>query len=367
MSWYDIAAFLNEAYAVYPMDSFCDDTNGNYIWEKTDSSRDLIKGDGSTASTFPTFTENSDHDVAYYAFDGVDDYLSGWPEMPEEYTVVIAKSTSYPDGQPEIQSCNDTTIETLLTTPGSYTGNIHNILIFDSELNATELGYCEEAMLKRLWRDTFADPFISKEIRSEDCALCLYCEEFGDRFDDYSQNGIGSTDYSTDWEKGITFPVAGAAVVMDSDTALNLEELTIFIESPNFDTDDSYGDEWDATIIQNGTNYSIVIEVSASGVCTMILNSSSFEFPLSGYRTVAVTVTNGAEPLWYLNGTYAGEGDLSATVSSAGAGQLTIGNNTARNNPIPSTLKKISIYSRILSPLEIRAVHIGSMADRPFS
>ena len=167
-------ALIKTAFARYACDSFGNDTVGNYIWERVDSDLDLVMGDGSDSDTFPTLTVHSAHETAYYVFDGVDDYVSGWPTMPDEYTVVAAVSDSYPDGQPDIQSCNDDTIETLLTTPGSYSGNLHSLIIFDSELSSGDLAIVGERMLRRLWRDTYVDPFTARLIRSGDCVLCLY-------------------------------------------------------------------------------------------------------------------------------------------------------------------------------------------------
>jgi hypothetical protein len=351
---------IDLAYAIYALDGFGNDTVTPSIWERSDSDLDLTPGDGATASTFPTFTD-AGNAVQYYEFDGVNDYFSNWPEMPDEYTVVIAKTTSYPDGKPEIQYCNDTTIETALTTPGGFTGALHCIIIFYTELNPVQIEFLEQYMLRRLWRDTFVDPFTARLIRDERCQLCLYCEEEAAQRDDYSLNAIGATDFSTGWDQGITFPVAGAAVVMDADAALNLDALTIFLEAIDFDTDASA-----ETILQNGTNYVLSIAL-AGNTCTLTLNSSDFAFTAEGFRTLAISVSDGSKPKFYLNGRYVGEGDTNATVSSAAAGQLTIGNNTAKNNPFASTLKKLTIYSDILTDDEIIAAHFGAMATRNFT
>ncbi|MGD9209257.1 MAG: hypothetical protein PVI90_00705 [Desulfobacteraceae bacterium] len=515
----DFVKFINRAYVTYGCDSFGNDTVGNLIWENLNSDKDIIKGDGVTVNTFPTFVSNSDHNVEYYEFDGSNNYVSNWPDMPANYTVVAALSISYPDGKPSIFSCNDDALEIALTTPGAISGNIHSILIFDWVLSPLELVWCEQWQLRRLWRDTFVDPFTARLIRGGDCELCFYHEEEADAFDDYSLNNISSTAYSIDWNSGLTFPDSDSALVMDSDSNLNLDELTIFIESPNFDLEpSSIGD----TILENGTNYTLSIKDDttqlflgleyASGedvpynnihylsnfialhsgilkligiycnyvgniklnlyeivggvptnliwaddvgiscsvgmnyinvtsedirleegkiyalgaitdsalgtitttnvtsndrhyrtglnyatftapdpitgyvsqtiakiynynaygyldtqMCEITINGSSFSFPAIGYRTLAISCKNGEKPLFYLNGRFAGQGDSIATVSSAGAGQLTIGNNTARNNPFSSILKKLSIYSTSLSDAEIRAAHIMALADRPFT
>jgi hypothetical protein len=513
----DFVKFINRAYAAYSCDTFGNDTIGKYIWENKDRTKDLIMGDGSDSDTFPSFVSNSVHNVEYYHFDGIEEYISNWPEMPDEYTVVVSKSTIYqPGGHPYIDSCNNDTIKNELTVAGGFSGNIHNILIFDWILSPLELLWCEQYMLRRLWRDIYVDPFTARLIRGEDCQLCFYHEKEALRFYDYSINTIGSTDYSTVWNSGLTFPDSDSALVMDSDSNLNLDELTIFIDSPNFDLNASQVE----TILQNGTNYNITIvnndiflfgysnidslislnddfhiyaeydclfdgyvtkiryyetyfgnlkpnlyikngssydllwsnndnnpvssgwndiildtsvSVSAGetyaigynadfttryrmesgyilgyksmtystfnapssfnpGVdgytvktdgrvlpveawgwdnnnleCVITFNGSQFIFPKKGYRTLAISCKNGEKPLFYLNGRFAGQGDSIATVSSAGAGQLTIGNNAARDNPFSSTLKKLSIYSTSLSDCEIRAAHIMALADRPFT
>lgn len=354
----EMKALIKSAWARYACDSFGNDTVGHFIWERVDKDLDLVMGDGSDTDTFPLFVAVEDHDTAYYSFDGVDDHVSAWPTMPEAYTVIAALSDSYPDGQPYTQICNDDTIETLLTTPGALAGNLHSIIIFDSVLDADDLAIVEQRMLSRLWRETVVDPFTERMIRIGDCALCLYCEDETYRFDDYSANAIGITDYSTVWDDGLTFPVGGAAVVMDADAELNLDAITIFIESPNFDIEASA-----ETILENGTNY--LLEISqAADICTLSFNGSEFSFSATGKRTLAVTCEDGEKPLFYLNGQYAGEGDIVAAVSSAGGDQLTIGNNVARDNPFASTVKKISIYNRALTAGEIMAAHIMARQAR---
>jgi hypothetical protein len=514
----DFVKFINRAYAAYSCDSFGNDTIGKYIWENKDRTKDLIMGDGSDSDTFPSFVSNSVHNVEYYHFDGIDEYISNWPEMPDEYTVVASKSTVYqPGGHPYIDSCNNDTIKNELTVAGGFSGNIHNILIFDWILSPLELLWCEQYMLRRLWRDIYVDPFTARLIRGEDCQLCFYHEKEALRFYDYSMNTIGSTDYSTVWNSGLTFPDSDSALVMDSDSNLNLDELTIFIDSPNF-AENCFAKN---IIIENGTNYSLSLangselkqmgqdESGSSGSpnadfhlyseftcpvdaylsyfriyspgsrevkpniyiangsvynrvwyddsgisvvagwnnfsldtplavyagsgyafcfiadgimssttelsgkisgyklltystftapasfdptadgytqkttfnlrieaygyladnpnCIVRIGGSDFSFAKNNHRTLAISCKNGEKPLFYLNGRFAGQGDSIATVSSAGAGQLTIGNNTARNNPFNSTLKKLSIYSTSLSDAEIRAAHIMALVDRPFT
>lgn len=354
----DFAEFMQDAWAVYPMSSFGHDTVGNLVWEKKALAKDLVFGDGLTAGTFPSFVEHTGHETAYYSFDGVDDYFSAWPTMPDEYTVMAALSPAYPSGKPYVQSCTDTTVETLLSTSGAFAGNVHGIIIFAWVLSPLQLAYAEQRMLRRLWRDTFVDPFTARLIRSGDCAICLYCEDEANRFNDYSTNAIGSTDYSTVWEAGLTFPVSGAALVMDSDEALNLDALTIFLEAPNFDTEAIA-----ETVLANGTNYELTVGQSA-GICTVALNGSELSFPAVGHITLAVSASPGQYPRFYLDGEYAGEGDSIVSIYASDAGQLTLGNNSSRDNPFASTLKKLSIYSAVLSNAEVRAAHIMARQDR---
>lgn len=351
---------LKSAFARYPLDQFGHDETGNVIWERTQVEKDLVLGDGADTDTFPAIVENEDHATAYYVFDGVDDHVSGWPEMPEEYTVVAAVSDSYPDGQPEIQSCNDDTLEALLTTPGGFSGNLHCLVIFDRVLTSAELEMLDKIMLRRLWRDTFVDPFTAWTIRAGDCVLCLYPEEEASKFDDYAA-AIGSTDYSTGWDDGLTFPVAGAALVMDSSPDHAVSELTIFVEAPDFDLDATA-----ETIVQNGTNYVLSLS-QAAGVCSVELNGSSISFDVDGYRSLAVTAKDGEVPRFYLDGNLIGDGDSVVSIDPLGAGDLTVGNNTAMNNPFASVLKKLSIYARALSVEEIRAAHIMARAERQWT
>jgi len=354
----DFKNFINSAWAVYPMGNFGDDTIGNYIWEKTTSSKDLLKGDGSTAGTFPTFVANTDHDTEYYTFDGATDYVSGWPTMPAAYTVIAAKSSAYVAGQPSIQSCNDTTIETLLTTPGSYTGNIHNIVIFDWVLSDLELAHAEQHMLRRVWRDTYVDPFTARLIRTGECVLQLYGELESAPHTDYAQ-GLGSTDDGTGWDNGITFPLSDSAVIMDSDASLDVDEITIFFKMSN-KTSNTYH------ICQNGSNYEFHAIVY-DAACMLTFNDS-FKYLSSAdtLNTIAVTNTHLEKPDFFINGIYVGTGDIKTAISAAGADQLYIGNNAAQTDRFESTIKMFSVFNKKLSEKEIMVIHLAAMAERSF-
>jgi len=368
LSNFDFKSYARSAFAIYAMDAFGNDTVGNFVWERRDGGKDLVIGNGVDTDTFPTFVSNSDHETDYYSFDGVDDHFSSWPTMPDEYTVVAALSDSYPDGQPYIQSCNDSTIETMLTTSGGYTGNVHNMIVYDKELSAVEIDLADKYHLRRLWRDTFVDPFTARLIRAGDCALCLYCEEEASRFDDYSGKEIGSTDYSTVWDNGLIFPTSSAAMVMDVDTALDLDEVTFFIHAPNFD--DLAGSSG-KNLFQKKDNYSS--SISKTGItATVYFTGSSINFTVSNHQTIAITAKTGEKPKFYIDGFYIGEGDIIVTLDTTGGvgpglNQLTIGNNSGKYLPMNGVLKKLMVFNRVLTDLEIRASHIMALAERPFT
>ena len=218
----------------------------------------------------------------------------------------------------------------------------------------------DQLLLRRSWRDTFVDPFTAWTIRAGDCVLCLYPEEEASKFDDYAE-AIGSTDYSTGWDHGLTFPVAGAALVMDSSPDHAVSELKLFVEAPDFDLESA-----DDTIIRNGDNYGLSVSLAAA-VCTVSLNGSYLSFPATGHRTLAVTAKDGEYPKFFIDGQYRGDGESVVDIDPLGAGDLTVGNNTTRDNPFASVLKKLSIYSRALSAGEIRAAHIMARAERPWT
>jgi hypothetical protein len=295
----EMKALINSAWARYACDSFGDDTVGHFIWERVDGYLDLITGDGSDTDTFPTLTVNSDHDTAYYEFDGVDDYVSSWPTMPTSYTVVAALSDSYPDSQPYVQICNDDTIETLLTTPGSFNGNLHNLIIFDSVLDSDDLKIVEHRMLRRLWRDTFVDPYTARLIRDTDCVVQIYGEYESDPFVDYAQ-GIGSTDVSTSFDVGITFPETYSSLVMDDDVSVNgLTELSIVVESTNWDMQEG--------CLISHSDFAITLSVSGTE-CTINFNGYELTIDQVGYKTLGVTWETGSAPSFFANGYYIGDG-----------------------------------------------------------
>ena len=355
----DWTSFMREAFAIYACDGFGNDVVSPAIWERKDSSLDLIPGDGETSSTFPTFVEKTDHELAYYTFDGVDDYVSGWPTMPTTYTVCAAFSSSYPDAHSYVSWCNNDTIQSTLTTPGGFTGNVHSILIFGWELSELELNYVEQWMLRRAWRDTFVDPFTARLIRTGEFVIQLYGEYSSDPHRDYAQ-GIGSTDLSTVWDEGITFPTSTAALVMDADSSLNLDAFTVFLEAPDWDLDVTSG-----YLFQNGTSYSLSISASGGNV-TLDFCGSTITIPQVGYRTLAIVTKNGEYPKFYADGKFLGVGNATVTISTATANQLYLGNNITQTAPFHATLKKFSMCNVLLSEDEIRTAHIMALAERPF-
>ena len=363
---------LINSLARYACDPFGDDSVRGVAWEKVDRLKDLTLGDGVDPDTFPTLTLNDDHKLTYYAFDGIDDYMSNWPAMPAEYTVFAALSSAYPSGNPYVQACNDATIKTLLTTPGSFTGNLHNLVILDHEAGALEAAYLEYRMLLRCWRQTYADPITARYIRSGECVLQMYFQDEASKFVDYAQ-GLTATDYSTGWDEGVTYPSASAAVSW-SDASLELESMTMIWEMPGWDLTPNE----DAYLMQNGTSAWLKMDDSspAPGVDGDLVismgdgtNTSTLTVPRStaGYRFFAVTLKSGQVPRFYADGQPIGYGDTALTPVSTNANPLYLCNDSARNNAHGGTVKKFSVFTRALSASEIKALTFAATLDRGFA
>lgn len=362
---------LRNAWARWACDPFGDDPAHATTWEKLDLLKDLTQGDGADSDTFPTLVTHTEHGLTYYSFDGADDYFSDWPTMPGEYTVFAARSTSYPDGLPYVQSCNDTTIEVLLTTPGGFSGNLHSLVILDHEAGAIEAAYIEYRMLLRAWRQNYVDPITARLIRGGECLIQMYFEDETDKYVDYAQ-GLTATAYSLAWDKGIVFSGASSALVWD-DSSLELESFSMIWDSPGWDLTPNE----DAYFMENGTSTWLKMDDSspAPGVDGDVVISmgdgttvSQLQTPrtVEGYRHFAVTLRSGYAPRFFADGNFLGEGDEALTPIVANGSPLYLGNNAARSDAGLITAKKFSVFGRALTDYEVRILTLMSKMDRGF-
>lgn len=339
-------------WAIWSCDPFGDDSEGNYIWEKFTPARDLTLGDGSTASTFPTFTTD-EPGVSYYEFDGVDDYLSNWPDMPTSYVVSAAMSDSYPDGQPYIMQYDDTTIETLLTTPGSFTGNLHNLVIFDEVISAEEKLAWADYQLRRCWRDTYINPYTARLIRNGDDIQEYVFTVSGDPYNDYSDTGATPSPSGITWNGGLTFDTGASVVTVSDEAALRSDEISIFVS----------GVFAGGHVVDKGTNYELSAVYAAGSVLITVNGVASSVIPVTNLYSLGVTMTDGGHPTFYVNGREIETAVGSVTVDDTDTNDLLIGNQSGGSDEFTGTFKRLSIFNRELIAAEMFMLHRAAMAD----
>lgn len=334
-------SLLSDAYAIYACDPFGDDSDGNYIWDRSLSSLDLTKGDGSTSSTFPTFTTDADYDTSFYAFDGVDDYLSGW-SIPSGYWISAVFSTAYPDGQPYVTQVTDDTIKSLLTVSGAFTGNLHNMVVFATEPTTAEKAEIADYQTRRLWSEQHADPYVARLIRNEDCVLWLDFEHPEDMYHDYSGVTATVTPTNCEWDDGLKFDTGGKLTVPDQ-SDLRLTEMTLFVST----LDNPGGDYIDKT-----GNYTMGL----SAFNRVYFDSHFFANgpTASGFHSIALTATNTNRVLYWDGAEYDTD---SGAISFTGTADIEIGAGPSNY----TRFYRVGIFNRVLTAQEIKILHYSAL------
>lgn len=339
-------------WAAYGCDPFGDDTTGNLIWEKSDGEKDIVKGDGSTASTMPTLVTN-EPGVSYYQFDGVDDYLSDWPVMPAAYTVSAAFSASYPGGKPYVTQVHDTTIETLLTTPGSFTGNLHNLLIFNAELSDLEKAWFEAYQLRRLWRDTVVNPYSARLIRDGDTLQAYVFIVQASPYTDYSDTGATPSPSGITWDEGLTFTGGASVATVSDEAALRSDPVSIFAS----------GDFAAGHVCDKGTNYELSVSYSAGALIITVNGVASPTIAIDNLYSIGVVIADGDYPLFYVNGRYVATGTTTVAVDDTDTNDLLIGNQAGGGDQFTGTLRRLSVFGRPLVDTEFEMLHLAAQGD----
>jgi len=339
---------LKQPYAAYGCEPFSDDTSGNYIWDNLESSRDLVKGDGATASTFPTFVSDTSGRIAYYTFDGVDDYVGNWPDLTGNYTVSACFSSSYPDGIPYVTQCSDSTVKDLLTVGGAFAGNLHSLVVLDYALSDLELYQLEWQQLNRLRQETIIPPFQSRMIRDSAIQCYAFYHPFHSLID-FSDLSVSAVPTDITWDNGITFDGATSVVTVADESGLRSDKITIFL-SGNFATAS-------ATLVQKGANYDLSLLYDGGNIALDLNGAQSGSVPSAGVTSVSVTCADGEEPIFYANGESIGESIDTATIDDTDTDDLLIGNDSGGSEQVTGALCWLLICDEILTDAEIRTLH----------
>jgi len=354
-----VTSFVLDAYAAYSCDGFGDDTVGHLIWSTKYNDKDLTKGDGTTSATFPTLVTNANHNTEYYSFDGANDYVSDWPRPTGTYTVSAAISTAYPTGTPNVNQCNDTTVEDLLTVGGAFSGNLHSLYIFEGELSPLQLYHLEYTQLQRCWRETRINPYLAELIRAGVCVMAYEFSHPETLLNDYVRVHT-PTASGVAWDEGLTIPTDADYVDVANHSSLQLDALTIFVA----------GDFSTGTVVEKGANY--LFQVGYNPSTTEVFPSFNLVDLDTAYydlkpRSVAVTMTeSGDTPEFFVNGKSAGPGDSTATLTSSDTSVVTIGNLNLHATRMQNKLNALYIFNKPLAEREIEMLHhyaSGNMYD----
>jgi hypothetical protein len=127
-------SYMENCQLALPMlDDTHDITNAKVI-DRSGKGNDVILGDGSTASTFPTYSKGA------YTFDGSNDYFSNMPSVAGKYPYMFIKTGS----SPELSTSS--VIYGNIGTSGAFTGKVYSIFLFDEELNEMQVADLELQM-----------------------------------------------------------------------------------------------------------------------------------------------------------------------------------------------------------------------------
>jgi hypothetical protein len=186
-----LETFLVKPWAVYRCNSFNDDTDGHYVWDRTTALRDLEKADRVTSSKFPVLASvPTDH----YVFDGVDDYLTNPLTLPTNYTITAVKSAAgYAGGTayPVIQQDNDLTFLTTLLAEGGYSGLLNSLIIHSKVLTPLELLQDQYQHMYDLWRGR-AYGAVQRLIVEDVCKFALFLDYPAYPFTDFAGDVVGT-------------------------------------------------------------------------------------------------------------------------------------------------------------------------------
>ncbi|MCP4548683.1 MAG: LamG domain-containing protein, partial [bacterium] len=312
-----VTSFLDMPWAVWRCDANSDNDAGALILDRTLNHRDLTKGDGATAATYPTWDSTNEK----YEFDGVDDYVSGITTLPTAYTLSALKSTDAAP-LPAIDQDTDSTYWDLITTTGDYTGYLHSLAIHNSTLTTIQKNHDEYQHL--YWtRRKRAYGIIQRLIAEGVCQLCVMLDSsFDDPFDDLSQNEIAGTDtlvtgYGLD---GCRFESATSNITYSDEANLRSDQGTIvfFGDFPSLGVD--------CHLLDKGTNYKFSITDTAS-FGYLNFQAQTYAYTPANNSMIAITFKDGEPVRYFIDGEYEGDSAGNVAITDSGTTDLVIGNN----------------------------------------
>jgi hypothetical protein len=300
--YYNDTLTLQKPLSAWRCDDISDDTTVNKTWDKTPSLNDLTKGDGSTASTFPTYGSDE------YYLSGFVEYFTKSFSLPDAYTITAAEGFDAITLPTVEQSNTDTFLNTLLTS-GGFEGYLFNLQLFDRVLTAFQLDTNTYNSLYHVGQ-LLAQGVYGRLVVEDVARLAFF---FGQSDWNFSQlDGEATVTGATQTSAGYTF-TGTDNIEYPNDSSLQTKEGTIAIYG-------SFATSTDGTLIENDD-----LKLYFSGG-DLFLNTATRTVTFDSNSQIAVTFKNGYKIQVYVDGENVGESTGAITVADTGTADFRIGN-----------------------------------------
>jgi hypothetical protein len=349
-----IASWFMSPWASYRCDEICDDTEGNKVWDRTVERRDMTKGDGSTATTFPTFVDETDTEDAHYDFDGLTDFLTA-PTLPDDYLISICRATPFVPW-PVVDIAADLTDLADLTTAGQFFGSLYGLTIHSGTFTTLEELEAEYRHLYWQHRGR-AYGMYHRLITQGHAKLVMFLDSTEHVFRDYSRGRAHAwgVDVTRNDAEGCEFGSAGSHVAVVDQASLRVLNGTICA----FGDFGSGSDTVAGDILDKGSNYRFRYSISG-GTLQMWFLSSTYSRAIDSDEQIdalAVTWKDGEYPRFFVNGEYEDDGNATVSPDDTDTTNPTIGNNNELSNRLQSSLKQVLLGDQPLTDYEVKALY----------
>jgi hypothetical protein len=287
----------------YRCQQFGHDPPNGLIWSRRSVTNDLMMGDGVTEATWPYFVSPG------YDFDGVDDYVSGWPTLVGDYTVVAIVDTG---SGPEMIISNDDSVEGVLTTPGGLDGLLYRLGVWHRVLTPMQVD-----QLRYDWLSKIPLPGvegIDLRLRLEGATVLQHDYTRGDCID---LSGLDNDGVPTDVDfvdSGAEFGSPASVITVADDTPLRGQMITVAVKVRPY----SIG-----PIFAKGGNYTL--EQTGLG---LMFNGVAFAGLPDDWLTaqhIVVAAMDGEKAILYLDGTEVALTESEVTLDDTDTDDLLIG------------------------------------------
>jgi hypothetical protein len=319
------------------------------ICSSLDVSTDLVKGDGVTVATFPTFVV-ADTDTgtpSHYVFDGANDYVGNCPTMPTEYTVVAIVD----DGSgPELWTCNDTEIEDALGASAGFTGKLYRLAIFDEVLDAEQLAFLEYYWVSKIPR-LGARGIEHRLIIDNSCVF--HHRYLNGNSTDISGNAANGTDTHLSYSSaGALFGFVDSSILVSSLKVPILTSMSMVCDATVIH-DTGHSDK--RYLIKKGSEYSLYWESNRPKIsCGGVLNRYVYSNDSLHHNYIAI-IENGKIPRLFIDGEEKASYENLAVSIPSSSSNVEIGIQDAYWEPI--TMESARLYNRALNTYEITALY----------